>query len=201
MLLSVSGVAYASANNFIREVERLVAISEKTYTVIVNQYEQTYSYWTGKNRLIIRVLNIENNELISETLLTSVQIDQSMEEPYTRSYSQLPDEPQSIGNVLLEPQALYKNLQYPKYRFHIDENGVFINKNGRQRVLSLSDLETRFSDLGVNLLQEIDSNNIEFTGWYKVDLQGENRFFLVINTSRVYDDTGGYEYVFSIPNK
>lgn len=197
----VCGNASASANNFIRETERLIATSDKTYTVVVNQYEQTYSYWTGLNRLLVRVIDSGTNELISEVLLSSVQIDSEMEEPYENSYSKLADELQAFGELLLQPQALYKNLEYPKYRFHIDKLGVYINNDGRQDLLDLSVIESRYAKVGVNISQELDASNLEFTGWYKTKLRGSERFYVVLQSGRHDDDTGGYEYVFRIPNR
>jgi len=201
----------ASANTFIRETERLVALSDKTYTVIVSQYEQTFSYWSGKHRLLIRVIDLSTNALISEVLLSSVQADRSSEEPFDTSFSLLSDEDQAMENSLIQPQVLFKNLQYPKYRFYIDKKGVYIKKEGRQDILDFSVIESRFSNAGSNikggidaywrfdLNQVIESNDLEFTGWYKSIFNEQALYFLVLKNGRHDDDTGSLEYVFSIP--
>lgn len=202
--------AIGSANTFIRETERLIALSDTTYTVIVKQYEQTYSYWTGINRLIIRVIDINTNKIISEILLSSTQADTAMEKPYETTYSLIDEESQAIGNMALLPQTLYENLMYPKYRFRIDSKGVYIEKNGRQNVLEFSVVSSRFSnessksrrslDSKFDLKEYVDSNNYEFTGWYKENVDGKLYFFFALKLGLVDDDTGGLEYVFSIPN-
>ena len=196
----ISSNSAASANNFIRETERLIALSDKTYTVVVNQYEQTSSYWSGINRLIIRVLDISTNQLISEALISSTRADTAMEKPFETTYSLIAEAPQAINNVLIPPQALYENLNYPIYRFHIDSKGVYINKAGRQDILDYSVIRSRFSKAHFDLDQAINSNDLEFNGWYKASIGKTQRFFFVLKLGRVDDDTGGLEYVFSIPN-
>jgi len=201
----------ASANTSIREVERLVAISDDTYTVMVSQYEQTYSYWTGINRLIVRVIDINTNEIISQVLLSSVQLDTAMEVPYEISISLQEGESPAFKSLLLKPQLLYNNLEYPKYRFYIDERGVYLNKNGRQDVLDYKVVESRFAKAGSDLNQPIDADyslrrnmesmNLEFTGWYKSSLNGKQRYFFVLKVGFYDDDTGSLEYVFSIPDR
>lgn len=204
-----SSTLLASANTFVTEVERLVAVSDETYTVIVNQYEQTYSYWTGINRLIVRVIDIETNQIASQVLLSSIQLDRSKEKPYEITASLKDDESQAFENLLIKPQLLYANLEYPKYRFHIDKSGVFINKNGRQDILDYKLVENRFSQAGFELKYPIDaeydlaldieSNNVAFTGWYKATVKGKKRYFFVLKIGLHQDDTGSLEYVFSIP--
>lgn len=208
-LTLVNSNLYASANTFIREVERLVAVSDKTYTVLVSQYEQTFSYLTGINRLIVRVININTNEVISQVLLSSVRLDKAMEEPYETSISLTEGESPAFEGLLVHPQLLYNNLEYPKYRFSIDKKGVYINKNGRQDVLDYEVVESRFANAGsdlnhpidaiYNLDREIESENLEFKGWYKTQLNGEQRYFFVLKIGLYEDDTGSLEYVFSIP--
>ncbi|MBX2836432.1 MAG: hypothetical protein KTR35_06230 [Gammaproteobacteria bacterium] len=200
----------ASANTFINEVERLVAISDKTYTVIVSQYEQTYSYWTGISRMMVRVVDINTNKIISQVLLSSVQIDRAMEKPYASSFSLLEDELPALKNIPLNLQSLYNNLEYPKYRFNIDSRGVYLNKNGRTDVLDYDTVERRFSSAGADLDHPIDVNyklaldieadDTEFTGWYKTEVDGRQRYFFVLKIGLQNDDTGSLEYVFSIPN-
>lgn len=202
---------FASANTSIREVERLVAVSDETYTVMVNQYEQTYSYWTGINRLIVRVIDINTNEIISQVLLSSVQLDTAMEEPYEISISLKGGESPAFESLLVKPQLLYNNLEYPKYRFNIDKRGVYLNKNGRQDILEYEVVESRFAkagsdlnhpiDANYNLDRDIESKNLEFKGWYKIQISGKQRYFFVLKMGLYDDDTGSLEYVFSIPNQ
>jgi len=199
----------ASANTFIRETERLVSYSNNTYTVMATQYEQTYSYLTGINRLYVRVIDRSTNELLSETLLGSTQVSRAPEKPFTATYTPLPDEAQSMQNILLEPQILFDNRQQPTYPFHVDEHGVFLEKNGRHDVLALSTVESRFSAAGSGIDRKLDSrfdlaqalatDNLEFTGWYKVKGEDTQHYFIVLKLGRFDDDTGGLEYVFSIP--
>lgn len=199
----------ASANTFIRETERLVSYSDNTYTVIASQYEQTYSYLTGINRLFVRVIDMSTNELLSETLLGSTQVSRASEKPYAATYKSLPDEAQSMQKILLEPQILFDNRQQPTYPFRIDELGVFLEKNGRHDVLAWSTVESRFSAAGSGIDRKLDSrfdlaqalatDNLEFTGWYKVKVEDAQRYFIILKVGRFDDDTGGLEYVFSIP--
>lgn len=210
-LAFTSSNSFSSANTFITEVERLIAISDRTYTVIVSQYEQTYSYWTGIDRLIVRVIDINTNEVISQVLLSSVQLDRSMEEPYETTVSQKKDESQAFENELIKPQLLYNNLEYPKYRFDFDEQGVFINKNGRQHILDYEVVERRFAAAVSNLNQPIDAgynldlgirpDNLEFTGWYKSEFNDKQYYLFVLKIGLFDDDTGSLEYVFSIPER
>lgn len=202
--------SFASANTYINEVERLIAITDKTYTVVVSQYEQTFSYWTGINRMMVRVIDIKTNQVMSQVLLSSVQIDRDMEKPYDSSFSLLKDESPALKNIPLKPQTLYNNLEYPKYRFNLDSRGVYINKNGRQDVLSYDIVESRFSsasfnlgrplDVDYNLALDIEANDTEFTGWYKTQVNGKPHYFFVLKIGLQNDDTGSLEYVFSIPN-
>lgn len=210
ILILISPRSLASANTFIQETERLIALSDKTYTVVVNQYQQTYSYWTGISRLLVRVIDIDSNQLISEVVLSSVQVDRAMDEPFDHTYRVL-DEPQSFGGLLVKPQSLYNNLEYPKYRFQLDDKGAYLNKNGRQNLLEYKSLDSRFSNVGSNVDNQLDTNSgsklrdalgssdFEFTGWYKPVYQGRQYYFLVLKIGRFDDDTGGLEYVFSVP--
>lgn len=206
----ISSNVTGSANSFIRETERLIALSDATYTVVVNQYEQTYSYWTGIHRLIVRVIDVTTNELISEVLISSTQADRAMEEPYETTYSLMTEESQAMKNILVEPQTLYNNLSSPKYQFRIDSKGVYLEKNGRQDVLDYSVVQSRFSEAGTNLSHPIDArfdldqyvntSDYEFTGWYKSTAGGKQHFIFVLKIGRIDDDTGGFEYVFKIPD-
>ncbi len=209
-ILLESNNAIASANTSINEVERLIAFSDKTYTVIVSHYEQTYSYWTGIHKLIARVVDISTNTVISEVVLSSIVVNTSMQEPFESSFS-LSDDEQVFSDVLVPPQRLYKNLEFPKYRFHIDRHGVYIEKNGRQDLLDFSVVASRFAnaskildrpvDATYDLEQRINSNDVEFTGWYKSEYQNQSYSFFVLKVGIHEDDTGSLEYVFSIPNK
>lgn len=206
----VNSNVFASANTFIREVERLIAVSDETYTVIVSQYEQTYSYWRSINRSIVRVIDINTNEVIAQVVLSSVQVDTDMEEPYETSISLAEGESPAFENLLIKPQLLYSNLEYPKYRFNIDREGVFLNNIGRQDLLDYEVVENRFANAGSDLDHPIDadynldldikSKNLEFKGWYKTQLNGKQRYFFVLKLGLYNDDTGSLEYVFSIPD-
>ena len=206
----VSSTSFASANTYITEVERLAAVSDETYTVIVSQYEQTYSYWAGISRLLVRIIDINTNEVISQVVLSSVQLDTDMEEPYDTGISLKEGESPAFENLLIKPQLLYNNLEYPKYRFNIDKRGVYLNKNGRQDLLDYEVVESRFAKAGSDLNHQIDSdynlnreivaNNVEFKGWYKSQLNDNQLYFFVLKIGLYDDDTGSLEYVFSIPN-
>lgn len=206
----LSSTANASANTFLRETERLIALSDQTYTVVVSQYEQTFSYSTGINRFMVRVLDIKSNKLVSEVVLSSTRVDTASQSPFEKSYSLMADETVAIPDVLIQPQTLLDNQSFPKYIFRIDSTGVFIVNEERKNILPFSVVQSRFSEAGsaleksfdanFNLQQRIDANDVEFTGWYKTRVGEKLHYFFVLKLGRHNDDTGGLEYVFSIPN-
>lgn len=188
--------AYSSANRYLHEKETLVALSDITYTVIAEQYEQTSSYTTSYQRLLIRVLRIDDNSMLSEVALTGFQVDREIDEPHNMRYSLLENEKTVFSDIVAKPQTVIKNNinSSSHSEIRVDGKKAYVSVSTLKKDLELDLLKVRFP----NILTDYESKDLEITGWYSVEYSGQKKYFIVLKNGLCNCDLDSFEYVFSV---